>query len=534
MAITNDDDGTELPPIDGTYIPNEPEKQAPQEAEPKLTVYRSHKTPPNDTDAEDAALGAAFLRVESADAVAAADPEDFYKVANKPIVVAIATLRAQDKPVDPVFVRDELRKMGKLQHVGDDFRLVNLVANAPSHHADKYLDIIHRNATCRRLIEFAPTLEHFGFKGDPEKCLEVLEGATQLFRPNVTQQIWETIDMQAVVDDTEVDDPPTMLTRTDGQCLIYPGKVHAFNAATESGKSWLALYACAERIKAQDHVLYIDFEDSPRGITQRLQDLGLDKTEIVKFFHYMRPNDPISATSKAVVRKALAEFQPVLCVIDGVTEVMAMNGWSINDNDDVAKFYEALARPIARTGCAVVLIDHVTKEREHRGPFAIGGQHKLAGIDGAAYGLEVIRPFGRELDGLAKITVSKDRPGFVRGASAGGYVAASMRLVSKGGMLNFALTAPDGIGGGDESKLAEVMEKLSKFMEYQNEPLSRNGLRNAIKGRRGSVIEAINVMINDRHLIETDHRGGYPRYRLGEPFVAYPEPEPLQQEMEDF
>ncbi len=42
---------------------------------------------------------------------------------------------------------------------------------------------------------------------------------------------------------------PRMLKREDGAALLYPGKIHAFNAAPEEGKSWLALAACRERLR---------------------------------------------------------------------------------------------------------------------------------------------------------------------------------------------------------------------------------------------------------------------------------------------
>ena len=52
--------------------------------------------------------------------------------------------------------------------------------------------------------------------------------------------------------------------------------------------------------------------------------------------------------------------------------------------------YRSSIRPIAAAGAAVVLIDHVAKDKEKRGRYAIGAQHKLAGV-AVAYGIEVLR-----------------------------------------------------------------------------------------------------------------------------------------------
>ena len=100
---------------------------------------------------------------------------------------------------------------------------------------------------------------------------------------------------------------------------------------------------------------------------------------------------------------------PYFAVIDGVTEALTIFGLDLNDNADSARWYQQLPRPIVRRGAAVLLIDHVTKDREGRGRFAIGAQHKLAGVD-VAYGVEVVEPFGGGRDGLVKVTVAKDRP----------------------------------------------------------------------------------------------------------------------------
>jgi hypothetical protein len=79
-------------------------------------------------------------------------------------------------------------------------------------------------------------------------------------------------------------------------------------------------------------------------------------------------------------------------------------------------------------GPAVICIDHVTKNSgpHGRGRFAIGGQHKLAGVTGAAYLFEPMAPLSRAIteavNGVVAVTITKDRPGHVRGHAPGGYV----------------------------------------------------------------------------------------------------------------
>ena len=50
----------------------------------------------------------------------------------------------------------------------------------------------------------------------------------------------------------------------------------------------------------------------------------------------------------------------------------------------------------------MLLVDHVTKSKDDRGRYAIGAQAKLAGIDGAAYSVKMVSPFGRGRTGRAR------------------------------------------------------------------------------------------------------------------------------------
>ena len=52
--------------------------------------------------------------------------------------------------------------------------------------------------------------------------------------------------------------PPEILARTDGKALLYRGRTHAFIGESESCKTWGALLAVAERLRAGEMVLWVD------------------------------------------------------------------------------------------------------------------------------------------------------------------------------------------------------------------------------------------------------------------------------------
>src|SRR5829696_9738738 len=139
--------------------------------------------------------------------------------------------------------------------------------------------------------------------------------------PTEPSTSWAPIDLAAVIRDGCLDEPPWMLARTDGPCLIYAGKNHVCSGEPEAGKGWAALYAAAERVRAGEHVIYVDFEDTASTVAGRVLALGLDEEAIAKRFHYIQPSEPLADAGWSDLQPALAA-EPTLAVTDGVTEAL--------------------------------------------------------------------------------------------------------------------------------------------------------------------------------------------------------------------
>lgn len=255
---------------------------------------------------------------------------------------------------------------------------------------------------------------------------------------------WAPVDMAAALDN-ENDLTPTILARSDGAHLFYPGKVHSVHGESESGKTWLALCAAAECLNAGKSVLFVDFEDDAVSVGKRLLLLGVPQAVVVDaaLFGYVRPEVEPKDGDELNAFGDLLSRQFTLAVIDGVTESMDLFGLSGKDNDDIATWHRKLPKAISRaTGAAVVCVDHVTKDPGTRGRFALGGQHKMAGLDGAAFIIEPDKPFARGLAGEASVRVGKDRPGCLRGLGGRWRKSDRTQLVATFGLDS---TAPAGI-----------------------------------------------------------------------------------------
>lgn len=298
-------------------------------------------------------------------------------------------------------------------------------------------------------------------------------------REKAPPEDWRPVDLHPILAGETVDESPSILRRTDDVGLLYPGKLHALYAEPEGAKTWLALAACHEQIQLGEPVLFLDFEDSAIGVVERLRSLSLTDEQIGQLFVYIRPESP---ATPAIVSE-LPGIGATLAVLDGVTEAMTLQGWEIGDNSDVARFVELLPRPLARMGAAVWMLDHVTKDRNGRGRYAIGAQHKLAGLSGAAYSSEVIHPFGRGMAGLSRLTVTKDRPGFVRPHSVYGKGAGAVRLVSspEDGSVEIRIEPAEDVT--DEGfRPTTLMERVSRWLEDNGEQ-SQSAVERSVTGK---------------------------------------------------
>jgi KaiC/GvpD/RAD55 family RecA-like ATPase len=227
--------------------------------------------------------------------------------------------------------------------------------------------------------------------------------------PTTSSWIPELINADNIFDEPE----PSILRRADGHNIFYAGKINALFGESESGKTWIALEAVRQELDKGNFVFYLDFEDSVRGIYNRLKTLGADLSHF-KSFLYSNPSEPLTEGSREALLTKIDQYKPSLIVVDGVNAAMNVMGLDLEKNKDATAFSQEVLRPLRLHNAAILTIDHVTKSKDNRGNYAIGAQAKRADIDGCAVAVEVEIAFGRGIDGALALKVTKDRPGFVR------------------------------------------------------------------------------------------------------------------------
>ena len=332
---------------------------------------------------------------------------------------------------------------------------------------------------------------------------------------------WRPVDLGPVLDGTYQRPEPTVGHRDDGKGLFYPGRIHVIAAEAEAGKTWFALAAIAEELTLGNACVYLDFEDDEGGITGRLITMGCDRQAIRKRFAYIRPEEPVSGRGRTDLNEVIGDLRPTLAVIDGVTEAMTLHGLELKDNSDVAAFGRMLPRWIADRGPAVVALDHVVKDREARGGHAIGGVHKLNGLNGAMYLLENKKPFGIGLTGLSRVLIRKDRPGQLRRhgiqSHDGLFWYADLQVRSHHeDFAEASLPAPED-GSGGVFRPTAIMTAISKALTAAGAGLSKNAIEGAVTGRAATVRYALELLVSEGY-VAAERNGRTILHKLARPY----------------
>jgi hypothetical protein len=364
-------------------------------------------------EAERRILGAMML----GNAEAAAEhltPDDFLEHRHAVIYNHVLELWGGGDPTDPVAILKRLADRGELTRPDTAVYLHHLLEQACDHpQIGYYARIVLEEADRRRTATLGARITQAATISDAEarrlKVAEVLADGT---RGERERDSWTPIDLTPYLNGTHQRPEPTVgVSRQDGLQLLYPGKEHAVIGEMESGKSWFSLASVAAELVAGNTVVYIHFEESdPADSIERLLLLGVPAHRISGGFRFVGPSAPV--TPDRIVR--LLDPAPSLVILDGQNEGMALHSQAIREEDGAAKFRQLLVKPWTDAGAAVLSCDHVVKDKEARGRYALGSIHKGNALNGSLILLENQDPFGRGQRGTSRVYAVKDRPGHLR------------------------------------------------------------------------------------------------------------------------
>ena len=245
------------------------------------------------------------------------------------------------------------------------------------------------------------------------------------------------IDLGPVLEGNYTQPVPDQLFRNDGRCLLYRGVVNGIHGDSGTGKGWVICHLIHQNANAGRRTMLLDFEDIEASITSRLQALGMTSYEILTWLVYLRPQVAIDANAVAHFVELVNDMNIGAVVIDSLGEAFSLEGINEDKDVEVGPWLRRVARPLAETGAAVVLVDHSTKAADN--PLhPSGSKRKRAAIGGASYLVEAMNPFVKDAGGKLRLTCAKDRHGNYKRAE----VVADFVMTSSGTTVGLQMYAP--------------------------------------------------------------------------------------------
>jgi hypothetical protein len=322
----------------------------------------------------------------------------------------------------------------------------------------------------------------------------------------------DALDLMASI---AADGPPVELRRSDGAALFYAGRINGIIGPSESGKTWIVLEAVRQALLAGRRVVYFDFEDTVRGIIDRLTAMGLDMKERRAQFRYSGGDDAPTADGLVGLAQELVEYAPHLIVLDGVNAAMTLMGLDLTDNKDATTFAQRILDPMAQTGAAVVYVDHVPKNGLIETKGGIGAQAKRAMTTGTALRVDVIDQFSRGHAGSLSVFVDKDRNGFVRERSGEGKNVGTAYIDPEDGGKRVAVRILyDPEWETQPSTDDRIKIDICGFLADQEGkgPVSQRAVETAVTGKREAIRETLRWL--QQHAFVRDEAGGRGPSRL--------------------
>lgn len=302
---------------------------------------------------------------------------------------------------------------------------------------------------------------------------------------------WRPIDLLTV------GDGPSVLPTIGG--LFYPGHRHVVMGEPESVKSWISLCIAADEVKRGEHVFCFDFESSPRDILGRLRDLRLTDGELERF-HYIQPSEPLSGDLAGLAR----ESKPSLCIVDAMIGALSLHGLDPNQAVDVESLHRHLIDPLASSGAAVVIIDHVAKDKERRGRFATGSERKIGRVD-VALSVTMVSPFGRGRTARAVVTTMKDRPGCLLRPKA---AEVELRSDPGSGKVTWSISFGGSESEGGSFRPTVLMQRVSEFLQAQSEAVTQSHVEASVYGQAKALRLATATLVDEGYVAQENGARG--------------------------
>jgi hypothetical protein len=238
-------------------------------------------------------------------------------------------------------------------------------------------------------------------------------------------------------------------------------------------------------------VAVVDLEMGPVAARRMLTDLGATVDELAAIVYTEPTGVPTAQDIANLVERGVRYV-----LVDAAAGAFDLSGLDDNSRKDAEKWARAWVQPLFQRGIATIVLDHVTKNVEGRGKYAIGSERKTGGAD-VHLGFDALKTLTRGGTGIVKVTAHKDRPAYMQRPTV-----AIIELASDVDThaITINIRPPEPTTGQDgEFRHTIYMERVSRTLEQNNEPMSQRQIEDLTEGGREYVNKAIHELVTDNH-----------------------------------
>jgi hypothetical protein len=294
--------------------------------------------------------------------------------------------------------------------------------------------------------------------------------------------------------------------------LLYPAKRTLLSGETESLKTWLALILAKAELDAGYSVAWADLDAmGDAELLARLHALGVEDDVIHDRFLYYEPVERLVDDLLAEVCGEIASRGIRLFVVDAFNPMLSLHGLDPGSTPDIETFWREVATPITQAGAAPTLLDHVPKNADKNSKYAYGSERKASGAI-VHLGFQLHEAFKRGGTGRALLKTNKDRPGFLPRPTIGKLV-----LASDGENVTYSLER-DRSHDGDRFRPTVLMERVSRRIEPEFEPVPLVWIEENVTGNRDARRTAVDVLVDEGFLDESKGPRGARLFRSVRPY----------------
>lgn len=299
--------------------------------------------------------------------------------------------------------------------------------------------------------------------------------------PQFEHDDWGFVDLA----DPTLEEPPTP---PDLGRFLYSGMRHMISGPPEATKTLVLYHDALELARRGRAVGIIDFEMGAKRAVLLMRELKATNDDLRRIF-FVEPQSP----PRQGELERFIEAGCCLVIIDASVGAYRASGLDDNSRVDAERFAEMWIKPLWRAGIATATIDHVTKDKETRGGFAIGSERKVGQAD-VHIGLTTTHKLERGGKTTISVEVHKDRPAFLRRPHPFFIDIVSHEITHELSVTYREAEKMQRTEKGGQRPTIN-MDRVSHWLTQQDGPQSRNAIEEAVKGNRESIRRAIDVLV---------------------------------------